>query len=87
MRYSYDLSHKNVLDNIRAPMIWQFNLAMNMALLPNDVSVVKNFFRTDAYNLTDINYMAVDLSNMFLGKRYEGQAYVYFGICPMIVNG
>ena len=87
MNYVFDFKNKEVLNNIRSPHVWQFNLAMNMALLSNDANVIKQFFRNDAATILDKSYLPVDLNNMFLGKNIRGQAFTYFGICPMIVNG
>lgn len=85
--YKFDFKNKNVLGNIRSPKIWQFNLAMNMALLSDDAKVVRNFWRVDSRQFISDTWMAAELNDKFLGKYIPGQAFVYFGLCPMIVNG
>lgn len=85
--YRYDFKNKNVLGNVRSPKLWQFNLAMNMALLSNDAKAVRNFWRTDSRQFVSDTWMAAELNDKFLGKYLPGQAFVYFGLCPMIVNG
>lgn len=85
--YRYDFKNKNVLGNIRSPKIWQFNLAMNMALLSNDAKVIRYFWRVDSRQFISDTWMAAELQDKFLGKYLPGQAFLYFGLCPMIVNG
>lgn len=85
--YKFNFKNKNVLGNIRSPKIWQFNLAMNMALLSNDQKVIRNFWRVDSREFISDTWMAAELNDKFLGKYIPGQAFVYFGLCPMIVNG
>ena len=85
--YKFDFKNKNVLGNIRSPKIWQFNLAMNMALLSNDAKVIRYFWRVDSRQFVSDTWMAAELSDKFLGKYLPGQAFTYFGLCPMIVNG
>lgn len=85
--YKFDFKNKNVLGNVRSPKIWQFNLAMNMALLSNDSKVIRNFWRVDSRQFISDTWMAAELQDKFLGKYIPGQAFTYFGLCPMIVNG
>lgn len=85
--YKYDFRYKNAIANIRSPKIWQFNLAMNMALLSNDPKVIRHFWRVDSRQFVSDAWIAAELSDKFLGKYMPGQAFTYFGLCPMIVNG
>lgn len=85
--YKFNFKNRNILSNMRSPKIWQFNLAMNMALLSNDAKVIRHFFRTDSRQFISDTYMAAELQDKFLGKYIPGQAFTYFGLCPMIVNG
>lgn len=85
--YKYNFKNKNILSNIRSPKIYQFNLALHMALLSNDAKVVRFFYRTDSRQFITDTYMAADIQDKFLGKYIPGQAFTYFGLCPMIVTG
>ena len=41
-RYKFNLQKKSVLDETRSDLVYQFNLAQNMALLSNDPIIIKN---------------------------------------------
>lgn len=86
-KYKFDLAHKETLDNIRSPWIYQFNLARNMALLSNDPAVIRNFYRVEAPLLLKDQWLAAEIADKFLAQYTSGQAFAYFGICPMIVQG
>jgi len=58
-----------------------------MALLSNDPKVIRHFWRVDSRQFINDTWMAVELSDTFLGKYIHGQAFAYFGLLPMIVNG
>ena len=86
-RYTFDLKQKEMIDGIRSPIIYQFNTAMNLALLSNDPSVIRRFFRNGvAFYLKDI-WIADEIRNSFVGHYEPGQAFCYYGLIPMIVQG
>ncbi len=85
--YTYNLKNKSVLDKIRSPQVYQFNLARNMALMSNDVATIRNFFTKEAPALAGNEWEKVQIKDRFMAQYREGQAFVYFGICPMIVEG
>ncbi len=86
-KYSFNLKDKQVLDNIRSPLVYQFNLARNLALLSNDPTVIRNFYQVEAEKLTRDQWLAMEMKDKFMAQSIDGQAFAYFGICPMIVQG
>ena len=86
-KYIYNLKKKDVLDSIRSPMIYQFNLARNLALMSNDPAVIRNFYQFEASKLTTDQWLKTEIKDKFMAQYIEGQAFAYFGICPMIVQG
>lgn len=86
-KYNFNLKNKNVLENIRSPYIYQFNLARNMALLSNDPAVIRHFYMVEAETLMKDQWLTAEVSDRFLAQYTPGQAFAYFGICPMIVQG
>ena len=86
-KFNFDLSYKEVIDQIRDPVIYQFNLAENMALLSNDPSVVRRFYTDGIGHYQKDNWIATTHNDMFFAHYVPGQAFVYFGLVPMIVQG
>lgn len=86
MKYSFNLKQKAVIDNIRSPQVYQFNLAQNLALLSNDVSVVRRFYQVEIPMYFKDVWLAMEGKDKFMGQYIPGQAFTYFGIIPMIVN-
>ena len=86
-KYSFNLKDKEVIDNIRAENVYQFNLACNLALLSNDVSVIRRFFQIDVARYFKDQYLTMEVNNMFMRHYEPGQAFTYFGLIPMIVQG
>ena len=86
-KYKYNLQLKDVLDDTRSALVYQYNLAQNMALLSNDPIVIRNFYRHGVAKLLTDNYIATATKEKFMAQTIEGQAFVYFGLCPMIVQG
>lgn len=86
-KYKFNLEHKTVLDETRSELIYQFNLAQNMALLSNDPVVIRNFYKTGVSKLLKDQWISANVKDKFMAQSIEGQAFVYFGICPMIVQG
>ncbi len=86
-RYKFNLQKKSVLDETRSDLVYQFNLAQNMALLSNDPIIIKNFYRIGVSNLLQDKWIATNIKDKFMAQDIDGQAFVYFGLCPMIVQG
>ena len=86
-KFNFDLTYKEVIDKIRDPILYQFNLAENMALLSNDPSVIRRFYRESIGRYQKDAYIAASHSEMFMAQFIPGQAFCYFGIIPMIVQG
>ena len=86
-RYGYKLTNKNILDNIRSPRMYEFNLARNMALLTNEPAVIRYFYQIEAPKLMGDQWLALEVKDSFMAQHLDGQAFSYFGLCPMIVQG
>lgn len=86
-RYSFNLAQKEIIDDIRSPKIYDFNLAMNLALLSNDASVIRRFFTLGVAKYRKDQWLANEVADCFLGHYEPGQAFTYFGLIPMIVQG
>lgn len=86
-RYNYNLKNTEILDNIRSPWIYEFNMAKHLALLSNDSAVVRYFYQIDAPKLCKDQWIRMQVTDKFMGTYIPGQAFVYFGLCPMIVQG
>ncbi len=86
-KYKFNMSNKEVLDDTRSEIVYQFNLAQNMALLSNDPVVIKNFYREGVKQLLQDRWIAANVRDKFMAQNIDGQAFVYFGLCPMIVQG
>lgn len=86
-KYTFDLKKQNVLNTIRSPKIYAFNLAQNMALLSSDPAIIRHFYQVEAGKLLSDEWLAVSVKNRFMAQAIDGQAFSYFGICPMIVQG
>lgn len=84
--YHFDLKNKEVLDKIRSPKVYQFNLAQNLALLSDDPSTIRRFFQVELPTYFSDAWIIQTAGNMFLRYYQQGQAFAYFGIIPMIVN-
>ena len=85
--YKFNMKNKPVLDDTRSALIYQFNLAQNMALLSNDPVVIRNFYREGVAKLLQDKWISANVKDKFMAQSIDGQAFVYFGICPMIVQG
>lgn len=85
-RYTFGLGKKALVDKIRSPLVYEYNLAENLALLSNDISVVRNFYMQEIGKYFQDSFMSVGNNNKFLAQNIPGQAFSYFGIIPMIVQ-
>lgn len=85
--YKFNLKNKGSLDQLRSPYIYEFNLARNLALLSDDPAVIRYFYQVEAPKLCKDQWIVMQIQDRFLGVYRAGQAFAYFGICPMIVRG
>lgn len=85
-RYNFDLSRKSVIDSIRSPAVYRYNLAQNLAFLSDDPSVIRRFFQVEVPQYFADTWLTMEADNMFMRHYPRGQAFAYFGIIPMIVN-
>ena len=86
-RYKFNLKNKELIDEIRAPSVYEYNLAQNLALLSNDPTVIRRFFQVQLPRYFQDVWLAEEARNKFLAQNIPGQAFAYFGIIPMIVQG
>lgn len=86
-KYNFNLQQKELLDKIRSPRVYEFNLAENMALLSNDPSVIRRFYQEGIATYEKDTWLLQTHNQMFLGHFEPGQAFCYVGIVPMIVQG
>lgn len=85
--YKFNLKNKELIDNMRSPKVYEYNLAQNLALLSNDSSVIRRFFQVEQPKYFADTWLAMEAKDKFMGQYIQGQAFCYFGIIPMIVNG
>ncbi len=85
-RYNFDLQKKEMLDMIRSPAVYRYNLAQNLALLSDDPSVIRRFYQVEIPQYFQDQWLTMEADNMFMRYYQRGQAFSYFGIIPMIVN-
>lgn len=85
--YSFNLKQREIIENMRSPLVYQYNLAQNMALMSNDVSVIRRFYQVEIPKYFKDVWLAMEGRDRFMGQYIPGQAFAYFGIIPMIING
>lgn len=85
-RYNFNLKNKELIDDMRSPAVYEYNMAQNLALLSNDVSVIRRFYQVQAPKYFKDAWLAQEAENKFLAQYIPGQAFAYFGIIPMIVK-
>ena len=86
-RYVFNLKNKELIDTIRSPAVYEFNLAQNLALLSNDTSVVRRFYQVEIPKYFKDVWLSMEGRDLFMGQYIPGQAFCYFGLIPMIVQG
>lgn len=86
-RYNFNLKRKELIDTMRSPWVYEYNMAENLALLSNDVSVIRRFYQVEIQKYFQDTWLVQEASNKFLAQYIPGQAFAYFGIIPMIVQG
>lgn len=85
--FSFNLKNKEVLDSLRSPAVYKFNMAQNLALLSNDPSTIRNFYQIQMPKYYKDTWLAMEGKDKFMAQYLPGQAFTYFGIIPMIVQG
>lgn len=85
-KYNFNLKNKELIDDMRSPVIYEYNMAQNLALLSNDPSVIRRFFQVQIPKYFRDSWLAEDANNKFFSQNLPGQAFAYFGIIPMIVK-
>lgn len=85
-RYNFDLKKKELIDNIRSPSVYAYNMAQNLAMLSNDPSVIRRFFQVQIPQYFNDTWLTQEAENRFMRQYIPGQAFAYFGIIPMIVQ-
>ena len=85
-RFNFTLKNNELIDNMRSPAVYEFNLAQNLALLSDDVSVIRRFYEVQVPKYFKDTRFAQEASNKFLAQYIPGQAFTYFGLIPMIVK-
>lgn len=85
--YTFNLKNKEVINKMRSSLVYEFNLAQNMALLSNDLSVIRQFYQVDIATYIKDPWLASQSKDKFMAQNIPGQAFSYFGIIPMIVQG
>lgn len=86
-RYNFNLKQKEMIDEIRSPNVYNFNMAVNLALLSNDASVIRRFFQVGVPRYFTDQWLTMQITNLFLAHYEQGQAFAYVGLTPMIVQG
>ena len=85
-RFNFDITRREVVDFIRSPAVYRYNLAQNLALLSDDPSVIRRFFQVEIQQYFNDTWLTMEAENMFMRYYQRGQAFSYFCIIPMIVN-
>lgn len=85
--YNFNLKNKELVDSIRSQKVYEYNLAQHLALLSNDESVIRRFFQVEQPKYFADTWIAMKGKDLFMGHYQSGQAFTYFGIIPMIVQG
>ena len=85
-KYGFNLKNKELINALRAPWVYEYNLAQNLALLSNDESVIRRFYQVEIKRYFKDAWLTMEATNKFMAQYIPGQAFAYFGIVPMIVN-
>lgn len=85
--YNFDLKRKELIDKLRSQEVYEFNMAQHLVLLSNDESTIRRFFQVEIPKYYKDTWIAIAGKDMFMGYYQPGQAFCYFGIIPMIVQG
>lgn len=85
-RYNFNLKYKELIDDMRSPAVYEYNMAQNLALISNDPSVIRRFYEVQIPRYFKDTWLTEEAANKFLAQAIPGQAFAYFGIIPMIVK-
>ena len=85
--YGFNLKHKEKLAELHKVDDFAFNLAVSRALLTGEGAVVKRFFQRIASQLTEDTYTMQEVSQSFFSRAKPTNAFVYYGLTKMIVDG
>ena len=85
-RYNFNLKNKELIDDMRSPAVYEYNMAQNLALLSNDPSVIRRFYEVQLPRYFKDTWLTQEAERKFLAQYIPGQAFAYFGIIPMIVK-
>ena len=86
-RYNFSMKESGLINEIRSPRIYRYNMAENLALLSNDPAVIRKFYQTDIAQYITDTWLADEYAHKFMANNLVGNAFAYFGIIPMVVNG
>lgn len=83
--YSMDLVKTSKLKLYNQGALWAFNLAKYRALLSNDPTIIKHFYKAEAATLAPDTYNMLDIKRSFYyGDEFVENAEEYFGLIPMV---
>lgn len=85
-KYNFNLKNKELIDAMRSPAVYEYNMAENLALLSNDISVIRQFYQVQIAKYFKDTWLIQETERKFLAHYIPGQAFAYFGIIPMIVK-
>jgi len=85
-KFSFNLKRKELIDQIRDPIIYEFNLAKNLALLSNDPAIIRRFYQIDVMQYFKDPWLIMQIEDSFFRNYLRDQAFAYFGLIPMIVQ-
>lgn len=83
--YAMDLVKTSNLKLYNQGLFWAFNLAKYRALLSNDPTVIKQFYKKESATLApDIYNIAEITRSFYYGDEFTENAEEFFGLIPMI---
>lgn len=66
-RYNFNLKNKEIIDDIRSPAVYEYNMAQNLALLSNDPTVIRRFYQVQIPKYFKDVWLAMEGTDKFLG--------------------
>ncbi len=83
--YSINLVKAGKMTLYNQGTLWAFNLAKYRALLSNDPTIIKQFYKREAATLCPDLYNMVEIKRSFYyGDEFVENAEEYFGLIPMV---